>query len=109
MACQRQRRLAVNILNMRQRVWCITKYSTQIPYKWKTVGQKTHINNFEMWRSDHRSSSQSTTMPAPSKFLEYINNNADSFIQRLADAVAIPRLRQSVHPLTKPNPVHLAA
>lgn len=31
-------------------------------------------------------------MSTPTKFLEFIDSNADKFIQRLADAVAIPRL-----------------
>jgi Cys-Gly metallodipeptidase DUG1 len=30
-------------------------------------------------------------MAAPSEFLNYVDDNADRFIQRLADAVAIPR------------------
>lgn len=30
-------------------------------------------------------------MPAPSQFLEYVDSNANKFIKRLADAVAIPR------------------
>jgi hypothetical protein len=30
-------------------------------------------------------------MPAPPQFLEIIDQKADIFIQRLADAVAIPR------------------
>jgi hypothetical protein len=34
---------------------------------------------------------QQRTMPAPATFLGYIDENADRFIQRLADAVAIPR------------------
>jgi Cys-Gly metallodipeptidase DUG1 len=29
-------------------------------------------------------------MAAPAEFLQYIDTNADAFIQRLADAVAIP-------------------
>jgi len=31
-------------------------------------------------------------MAAPAKFTEYIDQNADKFIERLAKAVAIPRL-----------------
>lgn len=31
------------------------------------------------------------TMSAPAQFLDFIDKNADKFIQRLADAVAIPR------------------
>ncbi|KAF8895856.1 hypothetical protein CPB84DRAFT_1848192 [Gymnopilus junonius] len=31
-------------------------------------------------------------MPAPAEFLKYIDNNADKFIKRLADAVAIPSI-----------------
>jgi hypothetical protein len=31
-------------------------------------------------------------MPAPATFLGYVDENADKFIQRLAEAVAIPRL-----------------
>lgn len=31
-----------------------------------------------------------TTMAAPSEFLQYIDDKADAFIQRLADAVGIP-------------------
>jgi hypothetical protein len=30
-------------------------------------------------------------MPAPDIFLKYVDENADHFIKRLADAVAIPR------------------
>lgn len=30
-------------------------------------------------------------MPAPQQFLEFIDANANNFIKRLADAVAIPR------------------
>lgn len=30
------------------------------------------------------------SMPAPAEFLSYIDSNADAFIKRLADAVAIP-------------------
>jgi len=30
-------------------------------------------------------------MPAPQQFLQYIDDNADSFIKRLGEAVAIPR------------------
>ena len=30
------------------------------------------------------------SMPAPVEFLNYIDSNADAFIKRLADAVAIP-------------------
>lgn len=30
-------------------------------------------------------------MPAPGNFIEFIDKNADGFIQRLANAVAIPR------------------
>jgi len=30
-------------------------------------------------------------MPAPSQFIDFVDRNADAFIQRLADAVAIPR------------------
>lgn len=35
-------------------------------------------------------SKQYLNMPAPTQFLSYIDSHADAFIQRLADAVAIP-------------------
>lgn len=31
------------------------------------------------------------TMATPTEFLKFVDENADAFIQRLADAVAIPR------------------
>lgn len=31
------------------------------------------------------------SMPAPQEFIKYIDDKADAFIQRLSDAVAIPR------------------
>jgi Cys-Gly metallodipeptidase DUG1 len=30
-------------------------------------------------------------MPAPQEFIKYIDDKADAFIQRLSEAVAIPR------------------
>ena len=33
---------------------------------------------------------RTTRMPAPADLLSFIDNNADAFIKRLADAVAIP-------------------
>jgi len=40
-------------------------------------------------------------MAAPAEFLKYIDDKAEDFIQRLADAVAIP---SSVSPLPLPSP-----
>lgn len=38
-----------------------------------------------------------TTMAAPVEFSKYIDDKADAFIQRLADAVAIPSYVSQIH------------
>jgi len=42
-------------------------------------------------KSGDQASIPLTSMAAPKEFLSYIDKNAESFIKRLAEAVAIPR------------------
>ncbi|KAJ7594376.1 hypothetical protein C8J56DRAFT_435860 [Mycena floridula] len=45
-------------------------------------------------------------MPAPKEFLKFVNDNADAFVKRLSDAVAIPSI--SGEPLRRPDVIKMA-
>jgi hypothetical protein len=58
---------------------------------WEDLGEDAGAISERADLSRATTSCVPSKMPAPPEFIQFIDNNADAFIKRLSDAVAIPR------------------
>lgn len=68
-----------------ERYW--RDFETRFGYLWALLTHQLISRPFNF----RNQIGDSVTMPAPTEFLQFVDQNADAFIQRLSDAVAIPR------------------